>query len=318
MIRAIIQTRKIIERQVKKENYEYISSTFSKYQKGYFWTNENIACYLNMIDVSNKKSALCVNGTGDHIYNLILKGFSNIDTFDINKLTEYYSLGLKKAMILKYDYYNFIEMANLISSPMLSLETLTDIINDLLPYMDGKYQIFWREIINYNYVLQKRCGTNLNLIQMLYIGTVLPINYLNNNMYLLDEYCYEELKTKLNRANITFKGVNALDLGKHFKDKQYDVILLSNILDYANATWGNDWDYEKLEEYLKSLEKLASNNAVIFYKYILSYIKDGVIKENIFHDSSIKQEEIKDKFYVIPKNSTNTVQDAIILRRVQN
>jgi len=206
---------------------------------------------------------------------------------------------------------------DLIASPGLPLETLTDIINDLLPYMEEKYQIFWKEIINYNYKLQKRYKTNLNLMQMLYIGIFPPHSHINNSTYLYDEYCYEDLRCRLNSANITFKGVDALELAKHFNGNKYDIILLSNILDYANNKWGDNWDYQKLEEYLKSLENLMKNDGVIFYKYILSYIKDGVKKDKIFHDSSISSSDILDEFYQIPKVTTSKESDGIILRRVK-
>lgn len=308
--------KRIIEGQVKENKYTDISENFKKYQKSFYWTNENIACYLGMVNLRNCENALCVASSGDHIYELIAKGIKNIDTFDINKLTEYYSLGLKKAMILSYDYYNFLEVMNLISLD-LPIDYLTDILRDLLPCMEQKYRKFWQEIIEYNYKIQTKYNTNLNLIKMLYIGTDFPRMHINNCYYLLDEYCYRDFKSKLRNANLTFKNVDALELPEHFKNKKYDVILLSNILDYANTTWGENWDVQKLKDYLKSLEGITKENGIIFYKYILSYLKEGIEKEKIFHNSSIKKEEINDEFYIMPKSTNTNEEDAIILRRVK-
>ena len=317
MIKAIIHAKRIIERQVKQNDYEMISEDFSKYQKGYYWTNENIDHYLGMNNLKNMHSALTVAGTGDHAFNLVVHGISEIDTFDINKLTEYLVFGLKRTMIDVYGYYEFLAMQNLIADPQISLDDLTDIISGLTFHMDTKYRIFWREIIDYNYKLQKKNGTNLNLIHMLYVGVFAWNFHINNNTYLYDEYMYEDFRNKLGKANITFKGVDALDLSKAYKGKKYDIIMLSNILDYANATWGNNWDINQLETYVKSLEGLSNDNALIFIKYILSYMKGGVEKPNLFHDSSIVTSEITDEIYSIPKNNTSKECDGIILRRVK-
>ena len=72
----------------------------------YFQSNENIDYYLNMIDLGNRENALTVAGSGDHIFNLVANGITEVDSFDINYLTEYLALGLKKAMIVKYSYYD--------------------------------------------------------------------------------------------------------------------------------------------------------------------------------------------------------------------
>lgn len=309
--------KRIIEEQVKNNRYSDITENFKKYQKSFYWTNENLACYLKIANFHNYENALCVASSGDHIYELIAKNIKNIDTFDINKLTEYFSLGLKKAMILNYDYYSFLEVMNLISLDYLPLDYLSDILRDLLPYMEEKYRKFWQEIIDYNYRIQTKYKTNLNLMKMLYVGTDFPRMHVNNCYYLLDEYCYNDFKNKLKNTNITFKKADALELSKHFKDKKYDVILLSNILDYANTTWGENWNIQKLEEYLKSLEGITKDNGIIFYKYILSYLKEGIEKEKIFHNSSIKKEEINDQFYIVPKSVNTKEDDAVILRRVK-
>lgn len=317
MIRAIIYAKKIIERQVKNNKYEMIGEDFTKYQKGYYWTNENIDYYLGMFNLESKNNALAVASTGDHAFNLVANGIDNIDTFDINRLTEYLVLGLKRTMIAVYNYYEFLAMQNHMANPEISLEELTDIISSLTYHMDSKYRIFWQSIIDYNYKLQKKYGTNLNLIHMLYIGVFARTCHLNNNTYLYDEYVYEDFRSKLGNANITFKGTDALDLAKEFKGKKYDVIMLSNILDYANTRWGNNWGINELEAYIKSLEGISNEDAIIFVKYIISYINSGVVKSHIFHDSSIMPSDLTDQIYPIPKYTSSSSYDGMILRRVK-
>ena len=317
MIKSIYYAKKIIERQVRNKQYEMIDEVFSKYQKGYYWTNENIDYYLKLANLKNTSKALTVTSTGDHTFNLIYHGINNIDTFDINNLTEYFALGLKRAMIIEYNYFEFINMINYIADPYISLEQLTDIINNLTYNMERKHQIFWRQIIDYNYKLQKKTGTNLNLIHMLYIGVYAKTTSLNNNSYLQDEYSYENFRLKLIKANISFKNCDALDLSNAFKDKKYDLILLSNILDYVNSRWGNNWGYNELYGYIKSLDCISNQDAVIFLKYIISYIDNGKVKDHIFHNSIITSEDFQDSIYEVPKHTTSSERDGIILRRVK-
>ena len=317
MIRAVIYAKSIIEKQVRNSEYSVIDSFFKKYQKGFYWTNENIGSYLNIFDLNNRKKALSVMASGDHVFNLIYRGISDVDTFDINRLTEYFVLGLKRTMILKYDYYEFLYMINYIIEPNISLEELTNILIYLIKDMDLKYKLFWEEILNFNYHIQKFYGTNLNLMLMLYVSPFAKTSHINNNDYLLDPYCYEEFRNKLKNANISFKGVDAIDLSKKFKGKKYDLILLSNVLDYANARWGNNWDKERLEEYLKSLEGISNEDAIIFVKYIINYLSSSQIKDQLFYDSCIKREDIDDSIVVIPKTTSSTIKDGVILRRVK-
>jgi len=317
MFRAIVYAKKIIERQVKNGDYDVINSYFTKYQKGFYWTNENIGCYLNAVNLEGMENALTVAGSGDIAFNLINKGINNVDTFDINRLTEYFILGLKRTMILKYNYYDFLFMINRIADKDISLEELTSILISLTKDMDFKYKLFWEEILGFNYHIQKIYGTNLNLMMMLYVGTNARMSHLNNNSYLLDPYCYEEFRRKLGMANISFKGVDAIDLTKKYRGKKYDLILLSNVLDYADGRWGSNWNKEQLEEYLKSLESITNDDGVIFVKYIINYITEKGFKEQIFYDSSLSREDVDDPIVEIPKHTSTTISDGVILRRVK-
>ena len=98
---------------------------------------------------------------------------------------------------------------------------------------------------------------------------------------------------------------------------KYDLILLSNTLDYIEGRWGQNWSHEKLEEYLKSLEALSKDNAIIFYKYVINLLRGDVYKENIFYDSSVTYEDVASEIHLIPKVGYETIYDGMILRRVK-
>ena len=118
---AVRNAKKIMK--IRFNNYQsYRADEHSKYSKIYFWTNENVDAYLNLVTFEGKDSALSVLASGDQLFNLICKGIINIDTFDSNKLTEYFAFGLKRAAILKYSYQDYIKYMgrlgqNNISSP---------------------------------------------------------------------------------------------------------------------------------------------------------------------------------------------------------
>lgn len=314
MIRAIYYAKKLVLEQVKKEHYNGLKINFSKYQKGFYWTNENINYYLNMFSNMPREKALTVIGSGDHVFNLVANGTKEIDAIDINYLTEYFALGLKKALIEKYDYYHFLYMMEHIADRQISLDELTQIIMDLLPYMELKYKIFWYEIANHNYIIQSQRKTNLNLIQMLYMN-VYARNVIGNNTYLQDEYSYNIFRNKLANARISFKGMDIADIPEKIKDKKYDLILLSNCLDYIDTRWGKDWPKEKLEEYLKSLEKISNDDATIFYKYIINFMDGNEIKPDVCYDSTLTFEDVEKDAHIVYKPGIETIYDGVLVRR---
>ena len=125
-----------------------VRSNYSCYDYFYSFTNENINAYTELID-NNPQSALTVLASGDQPYNLITKGILDIDTFDINLMTEFYALGLKRAMILKYNHDEFINIVLKIMRYQFTIEEEIEFIIDLLPYMDTEYRLFWKTIVDY-------------------------------------------------------------------------------------------------------------------------------------------------------------------------
>lgn len=79
-----------------------------KFTKVYPFTTENIAGYMNDIDLKNKK-IITVNGSGDHILNAILKGAKDITSFDINLESLEYTKD-KINSILSLSYEEFITL----------------------------------------------------------------------------------------------------------------------------------------------------------------------------------------------------------------
>jgi len=303
-------SKKIIEEQVSKGTIFNSGESFSKYQKMYLWTNENINEYMDKINLTSSK-VLTVMGSGDHTFNLIANGILNIDTFDTNSLTEYFVLGLKYAMILKYDYNTFINIMEKLSEKSLLLDDVTAIFKKLLPFMDDKYRKYWDEIIEFNYKIQKGNNTNINLIHLLFINIINDYKFLKRNNYLLDEEHYNMLKNNINKANIVFKNTSAIDLDKEFCSK-YKYIFLSNILDYFYKVYGFNWDVTNLDDYLKKLGKLSDKDSIIFLNYIFMFCTENFNRKRIINNSSITKNDIDCEIKVV-NNVTQPCKDGIIL-----
>lgn len=309
MDEATFYAKEMIENQVNQKKIMNIFEPFSKYSKGYLWTNENIKEYINKKYISEYNSALSVTASGDHLFNLILNNVLNIDTFDTNTLTEYNVLGLKKALIEKFKYNDFLTICELIANNMLTLEETTYLIKDLLPLMDKKYRKYWQNISEYNYQLQKNNDECLDLFAMLFINITEKNKFIRRNSYLMGKDNYDIFKENMMRANINFYCTNAINILDTFPNQKYDVILLSNILDYITI----NWNYEQLRKFEDELLFITNNNGKIFLAYLLNYYNKN--NKNIFRRADIKKEELINEIIIELKEKDYKHNDAVILIR---
>lgn len=309
MDEATFYAKEMIENQVNQKRITNVFEPFSKYSKGYLWTNENIKEYINKKYISEYNSALSVTASGDHLFNLILHNVLNIDTFDTNTLTEYNVLGLKKALIEKFKYNDFLTICELIANNMLTLEETTYLIKDLLPLMDKKYRKYWQKISEYNYQLQKNNDEYLDLFAMLFININEKNNFIRRNSYLMGKDNYDKFKENMMRANINFYCTNAINILDTFPNQKYDVILLSNILDYITI----NWNYEQLRKFEDELLFITNNNGKIFLAYLLNYYNKN--NKNIFRRADIKKEELINEIIIELKEKDYKHNDAVILIR---
>ena len=176
----------------------------------YPFTTENIAGYMKNLDLTNKK-VITVTGSADHILNIILKGATDITTFDINPLTKKY-MDLKISLIKKLSYEEFLNV--------LLFEQDLDYNNTNDLDMPKESKDFWFEQI-------KKYGNKLFTSCLFNIKYYNPNRKLQQNLYLQKEN-YDSLKTKLDKVKIKFINVSLKDLKL---TKNYDYMFLSDILD---------------------------------------------------------------------------------------
>ncbi len=183
----------------------------NSYDKIYPWTNECLSTYYDLYDLENK-NALTVTSSSDHAMHAILAGCKSVDSFDKNKLSKYYA-DLKIALIktLTYDeFMNFYKDKSFFEN--LDLQTLSYNLSD-------NTKEFWQEFYN-NSKSKRRYKLFKN------DGYVDPVK---SDIKYLDEDQYYKLKNNLYDANITYYDSDIRTLEKN---KLYDVIFLSNILDF--------------------------------------------------------------------------------------
>ena len=169
-------------------------------------------------------------------------------------------------MILKYNYVEYVETLNKLINQMTMPREINEIIFDLLSYMEEPYRTFWQSILEYNWKLQKELNIHTNFMYSLNINAGLK-TIEAFCPFLTSETDFNKLKFNLNMANLNFKSCNAINLSKEFK-KKYDLILLSNVLDYAYIYWGNNWSIAHLNNYVANLQKMINNDGIIFLHYI--------------------------------------------------
>ena len=182
-------------------------------------------------------------------------------------------------------------------------------------------KIYWQELIDYNYHLQKNINNPFNLFQMLLINIADEEITIKKNLYLKSEIDYEKARLNLAKANIYFRWCDCLYLDKKIPG-QYDLLFLSNIPDYFYKTYGHNWKYSKLLKYEKRLEQVMNDGGLAALAYLIQY---GVIDKDFYKtypilSSSITKKDLKDEeiitFPHIHKEAvSHEAVDGLLLKR---
>lgn len=204
-----------------------ISYDFEEYAAFYSFSNEYINKKYSQIDFTNYHTALTVLSSGDHAFNAIYKGIDVVDTFDINRLTEYYALGFKKRAIECLTFAQFCSLYRKRDQNQMDLE------DEIIKNMDDEYKKFWEA---YKYEL-KCLGEEIPTVLYWTKEIMYPHGY-DYNAYLNDEQTYKYLQKRLEVAKITFAQADITELPSKFGS--YDFIELSNILNYQHKIFSHN------------------------------------------------------------------------------
>ncbi len=272
----------------------------------YTFTNENIKDYLK--DRSGAK-ALSIAGSGDQYFNLVLKGFMDIDLVDINPLVEYYIKGIKEVIIKRYTYEQFLDLMTKLLKKV-SLEQERQIFYALLKDMPLKYRIFWQEIFSYYQTLQEKYQRKIGLFQILtqdYYFSLEEIRFFNT--YLENKEQYEILRSKLDTIKSSFVHTN---LFCYHPLCHYDLILCSNILEY---TYHPNLNIQVLHTLFQPLIGLLNDNGMIYASYIYHFYMNQEVKNFPIGGSVITARELlREELLFVPSIHPRE-QDAVLVLR---
>lgn len=255
------------------------SKLFDVFSMTFPTATENIKDMYAKLELKDK-DILTVTSSGDHIFCAVKEGVKKVDSFDINYFTNYY-VALKKAIIQTYDEFKDFEnilFYKIISEGYVPKECYEEIRQNL----EGKYQKFWDEIIDYADTLSLKLN-NMFFKPSSHIYTL--VNYLNNKDYTI-------LRDNLSKIPINFIHSDITKLDEQLNSK-YDYMFFSNIYDYIGIDTVKDYAKEKLIPYL-------NDNGEIIYAYMYDLDKN-------------KAEKLSESFYHVPSiTNANGIEDCIL------
>ncbi|MGV8086497.1 MAG: DUF3419 family protein [Candidatus Woesearchaeota archaeon] len=264
--------------QLSLSNFEDKSNEkYSTFASIYPFTTENLAGYLPLLDLKNK-SVLTIGGSGDQIINASFFGSNSICAFDINRLAELYS-ELKFSALEKLsfsEYKDFLLSNQGANDKAMNFEVYSELRED----MSLSARIFFDKMFEHN----ENNGKELRNSAIFHIPYDIDSVKIKSNTYLHSEKNYNIAKNSLPN---TIKWINnpLQNLPSKLDDK-FDVMLLSNIADYAYKFYNTDNHLE-----------IFSNKCI---KPLLPYLnKDGLICVAYVYDAHpVEQFEIKYRYQI--------------------
>ena len=218
------------------------------YGKIYMSTNDSMNLIDRFVDVYDK-DVLTVLGSGDQAFHFMNGGARSVDLFDINKLSIYYYY-LRVWQILYLDSFHPRNGQNLVSPQYI--DKILSSVTELSSSLERDAYNYWKTILSkYN-----------------------NPDYLNSKLFYCDYSLLGNKITSLSILKSKLKsGVNNfynVDMTKTVDiNKQYDIIFVSNILEWIKS---KRWDVNTFNDNLYNL--LNDNGMVICTKFNLSEASD--------------------------------------------
>lgn len=234
--------------------------TFRNHGPVYLFTNENITGYMPRFGDITGARVLSVCASGDHAFESLLAGASHVDTFDINQYQNCV-MELKSHLIRDVPYEKFMDF-------FFSTNHFFDY--RIIRPLEHKFSPKLREFLT-NY--KERGRTMFH-----YFGSHAPAYNVFQLSYLADPNKYYQLREKLS-DKVNFTHCDIYDVSRTFSDK-YDVILLSNIMDYTSVPAGNYITYDVFMHFYNVVlahlarKNLSPQNGQICFQYMWD-VKDS-------------------------------------------
>lgn len=209
---------------------------FIPFRKIYATSNEQLDAVFKGFDLKDKE-VLSVLGSSDHVFSEYYLGAKSVTAFDINELTKYYYYLRKWSLIYRgvdIPYGNnriwFIELlSEVLAKSELEEEALS----------------FWRYL----------CIKVPDCMNKLFLGGV------SNNRRVPYEKDLDVMTSIIKDKDIDFSKIDVFDFFDY--DRTFDVIVLSNILDYATTPSALVMSRDNLVDHL-------NDDGIVICSYLLS------------------------------------------------
>lgn len=279
----------------------------------YAFTNENIAGYINDLDLNTNTKSLTVCSGGDHLLNLGVNDVLDVDLIDVNPMAEFFTLGIKIPLVLAYPFNDFFPVIEfLFKSKNYDLDLERNILYGLLPFMNLKYKLFFKEIFDYYFMLQERYKVPVKLLQILttdyYFNRDEIVFY---NLYMQGEDNYNKLRANIRKMRLSFQRGSVFDIDN--KD-YYDLVICSNALEH---TYIPECDLAKLKVFLNSLVNSLTSKGIVMASYMYGFYDST---NNSYDNYPIKgtdisiREVLKEELILLD-NYKNSKDAVLVLRK---
>ena len=227
---------------------------FVPFKRIYTTSNEQLDAVFRGVDLKDK-DILSVLGSSDHVFSEYYLGAKSVTAFDVNELTKYYYYLRKWSLIYRgvdVPYGNskewFLELLSEVS-------TKSELEEEALS--------FWK-------YLNKKAP---NYTSKLFMGGI------SFNRRVPYENDLEGMTSIIGDRDIDFSKINVFDFFDY--DRTFDVVVLSNILDYASTPAALATCRDNLVDHL-------SDNGIVICSYVLSgygYNDKNMLQDDIFSKS---------------------------------
>ena len=231
----------------------------------YSRTNEDLKSLFEIIDVRDK-NILSVLSSSDCLFSALFKEAGNIETFDINSITYRYYF-LRKWLIQN----GYVDAGKICTQDIFKI--ISSIKTDNQCEKDSV--LFWKYFFNLS-----RCKKD-----HLYYYDNLFIDVAAKKMIYEDNL--GDVSSILDGYNLQFKHMNVCN--GFNSDKKYDVIFLSNIMDY------NRNSKSRINDIRDNLDDLLTDDGII----VMSHFK-------FFSGFNIEHEVFSNTFDYIPLDITDS------------
>jgi hypothetical protein len=231
--------------------------TFRGISSIYPFTTENLAGYFPLLNLQGK-TVLTVSGSGDHVLNAIYHRAKQIDAFDVNFLSSSYT-ELKLRAVHSLDYDDFLAFFALVADnqKVLSKRLYNQFSHSLSFSAKHVFDLFYQYFDGRGWALRNS--------HLFYNQPPVDHQATIYNAYLQNPYNYRQTRKSLSSCSYRWQQSNITEIEQKLKSlTQYDVILLSNIADYAHLMYpGSEHLLEFFQHIIYPLAEHLSREGLI-------------------------------------------------------